>query len=340
MRFGAPDRARLVRILGAIAGKRIVVLGDLVADEFVYGDIARVSREAPVLILKQRERKIFPGGGANAANNLVDLGIRLTLLGAAGEDDAGEALLAYFKAKGVNVDSVARPNGYRTPTKSRILGAIGHGRPQQIVRLDCEPRAPLDPRVQRSLTSAAEERAGEVAATLISDYGYGAINPRTVSRLCQGRRARSRVRPPVLLDSRYRLRSYVDVTSATPNEQEMEQAFGVEIGLRTDLLHDLAARVLSRQRFESLLVTRGREGMVLYERDHPAQVLRIFGSDQVADVTGAGDTVIAVFTGALAAGASFLDAARLANCAGGLVVMKSGTATVTASELREAIRNA
>jgi rfaE bifunctional protein kinase chain/domain len=252
----------------------------------------------------------------------------------------GEALLGYFKTKGVDVKGVARPKDYRTPTKSRILGSIGHGRPQQIVRLDCEPQAPLDAQVQRRLTTAAEERQGEVDATLISDYGYGAVNPRAVSRLCQSRLARPGVRLPVLLDSRYRLRSYANLTSATPNEQEMEQAFGVEVGHRTDLLHELAARVLSRQRFESLLVTRGREGMVLYERDRAPQTLRIFGSDQVTDVTGAGDTVIAVFTGALAAGASLLDAARLANCAGGLVVMKSGTATASASELREVIRNA
>jgi D-glycero-beta-D-manno-heptose-7-phosphate kinase len=340
MKLNASDRARLVRIVEAVAGQRIVLLGDLVADEFVYGEIARVSREAPVLILKQRERRIVPGGGANAANNLVDLGVRLTLLGAAGEDEAGEALLGCFRAKGVPVDHVVRAEGYCTPTKSRILGSIGHGRPQQIVRLDREPPAPLAVQAQRRLLAAAQECLGEADAVLISDYGYGAVTPRAGARLRQGLEARLGHRPPITLDSRYRLRSYADLTAATPNEQEMEQAFGVRVSDRADLLHELAARVLNRQRFESLLVTRGREGMVLYEPGRAPQVLSIFGSDQVADVTGAGDTVIAVFTAALAAKASFLDAARLANCAGGLVVMKSGTATVTASELAEAIRNA
>jgi rfaE bifunctional protein kinase chain/domain len=340
MRLNSADRVRLARLVGHLAGRRIVLLGDLVADEFVYGEITRVSREAPVLILRQREKRIVPGGGANAANNLIDLGVRLTLLGAAGTDEAGEALVDYFKAKGVALDGVVRPEGYRTPAKSRILGAIGHGRPQQIVRMDREPSAPLEPRAQNRLVQAAAQHMVGADGVLISDYGYGAVNPRALDRLRKARRLQSGKRPPVMLDSRYHLRGYRDVTSATPNEQEIEQAFGVHLGDRTDLLDDLAARVLARQRFESLLVTRGREGMVLYERGCAPQALRIFGSDQVADVTGAGDTVIAVFTAALAAKASFLDAARLANCAGGLVVMKSGTATITASELAEAIRNA
>lgn len=337
MKLTSADRARLVRIARSLAGRTIALLGDLVADEFVYGEIARVSREAPVLILKQRERRIVPGGGANAANNLADLGVRLTLLGAVGQDEAGDALLGCFRAKGVAVDSVVRTEGYCTPVKSRILGAIGHGRPQQIVRLDREPEQPLPSAAQRGLARAAQARLRDADAVLVSDYGYGAVSPRSVAQLCQ---ARSASRPPVMLDSRYDLRRYRGVTSATPNEQEMEQAFGVPLDNRIEILHELGGRILDRQEFESLLVTRGGEGMVLYERGCAPQCLEIFGSDQVADVTGAGDTVIAVFTAAVAAGASFLDAARLANCAGGLVVMKSGTATVTVPELAEAIRNA
>lgn len=339
MRLRASDRARLLRIIGRFSGTPIVMLGDLVADEFVYGQIARVSREAPVLILKEREKQILPGGGANAANNLVDLYVRVILVAAAGEDEAGEALLRYFSTKGVELGTVARPKEYRTPTKSRILGALGHGRPQQIVRVDREPQVPLEARTRRNLTTTAAAHLTQAAAVLVSDYGYGATGPREIEWL---RRRRDGVtgRPaPVALDSRYNLRGYAHVTTATPNEQEIEQAFGTEIGDRLEVLHRLADQVLRRQHLQALLVTRGREGMMLYEPDGTPQVLGIFGSDQVADVTGAGDTVIAVFTAALAVGASFLDAARLANCAGGLVVMKSGTATVTVPELMEAIRN-
>jgi D-glycero-beta-D-manno-heptose-7-phosphate kinase len=340
MKLSASNRARLVRIVGRFSGTPIVMLGDLVADEFVYGQIARVSREAPVLILKQREKQVLPGGGANAANNLADLGARVILAGAAGEDEAGESLLRHFAVKGVETGMVVRPKEYRTPTKSRLLGAIGHGRPQQIVRVDREPAAPLDPRLRRRLTEAAAGQLAQGAAVLVSDYGYGATSPREIDWLRRGREGGTGQCQPITLDSRYHLRRYACVTAATPNEQEMEHAFKVEIGDQIEILNHLAGYVLSRQRFQALLVTRGREGMVLYEPGHAPQILGIFGSDQVADVTGAGDTVIAVFTAALAAGAGFLDAARLANCAGGLVVMKSGTATVSGRELVEAIRNA
>lgn len=337
MQLRAYDRTRLVRIISRFAGASMALLGDLVADEFVQGEILRVSREAPVLIVKERERRIVPGGGANAANNLVDLGVRLALLGAAGEDETGEALLDYFRAKGVNVARVVRPKGYRTPAKSRILGAIGHGRAQQIVRLDREPAAALDPGQRRQLTSAAARLLDRTAALLVSDYGYGATSAREVAWL---RRARPSGRTRVTLDSRHHLRQYTGLTAATPNEQEIEQAFGTSVTDRVEVLDRLAARILARQRFEALLVTRGAEGMILYQAGGRPQALRVFGAAEAVDVTGAGDTVIAVFTAALGVGANFLDAARLANCAGGLVVMKSGTATVSAAELAQAIRNA
>ena len=339
MKPRAADRSRLLEVIGRFAGLPVLVLGDLVADEFVLGQIDRVSREAPVLILKEREKRIVPGGGANAANNLLDLGVQLTLLGAAGEDESGEKLVEYFRAKGVDTGNVIRPAGYRTPTKSRILGSLGHGRPQQIVRVDREPACPLAPESRQSLVEAAQARLSDFSAVLVSDYGYGAATPREMERLRMTRDTLRVRRPPITLDSRYDLGQYMRVTAATPNEPEMEQAFGARVGDRLEVLDALAERVLRHQQFEALLVTRGSEGMVLYEPGEPRRALRIFGSDQVADVTGAGDTVIAVFTAALGAGADFLDAAVLANCAGGLVVMKSGTASVTAQELVATVRS-
>jgi rfaE bifunctional protein kinase chain/domain len=339
MQLRAGDRSRLARLVERFAGASMVLLGDLVADEFVHGEIVRVSREAPVLIVKERERRVLPGGGANAANNLADLGVRLTLLGAAGEDENGEALLSHFRARGVNVEGVLRPKGYRTPAKSRILGAIGHGRAQQIVRVDREPSAPLEAKLRRRLTSSAGRLLDRAAALLVSDYGYGATGPREVDWLRRTHPAGSGG-VPLTLDSRHHLRQYTAVTAATPNEQEIEQAFGTAITDKIETLHRLASRILARQRFGALLITRGAAGMILYQAGTEPQMLRIFGSTDAVDVTGAGDTVIAVFTAALGVGASFLDAARLANCAGGLVVMKSGTATVTGAELTQAIRNA
>jgi rfaE bifunctional protein kinase chain/domain len=313
------------------------MLGDLVADEFVLGDIARVSREAPVLILKQRERRILPGGGANAVNNLADLEARVIPVGVVGDDEAGSGLLTYFQQKNVTTRNIQRRRGYITPTKSRILGGLAHWQHQQIVRVDREPARPLDRPTRRGLRARAASLLPKASALLVSDYGYGSADAREVAAL---QRPAARRRLPVTVDSRFDLLSYSHLTAATPNEPEIEEAFGQKIGANLDLLHRLGRRLLRRMALEALLVTRGRDGMVLFEPGKEPMHIPVFGSDVAVDVTGAGDTVIAVFTLALATGASFLHAAQLANCAGGLVVMKRGTATVTRPELREAIRNA
>ncbi len=337
MRITAPDRAALLAILERLPRQRVVVLGDLVADEYIYGEIARVSREAPVLILKQREKQILPGGGANAANNLADLGARVILLGAVGEDESGEALLRYFREKQVSTRHVERGRDFLTPTKSRILGGLTHWPRQQIVRVDREPARPLAPAARRRLTRRALSFLRDSTAVLISDYGYGTTDAREAVWL---RRHAGRRPGPVMVDSRYALLDYRRVTAAAPNEPEVEAAFGQSIGNNLERLHHLGRKLLRRQGLEALLVTRGRDGMVLFEPRRAPVHLPIFGSDQAVDVTGAGDTVIAAFTLAVAAGASFLHAAMLANCAGGLVVMKRGTATVTTQEMAEALRNA
>lgn len=338
MKISAADRAVLLETIARFPEQRIVLLGDLVADEFIHGEIARVSREAPVLILKQRSKQIVPGGGANAANNLADLGARVVPVGVVGPDEAGDALVRCFREKGVPTQRILPQRGYPTPTKSRVLGVLSHGHPQQIVRVDREPEK-LTLETRRRLSQRALGALTRASALLVSDYGYGATSAAEMDWL---RRQSSRARRGLVItvDSRYDVLSYRRATAATPNEPEIEAAFGQRIGDNLALLDRLGQRMLRRQALEALLVTRGREGMVLFEPRAKPRHLPIFGSDQVADVTGAGDTVIAVFTLALASGASALNAAMLANCAGGLVVMKSGTATVQRAELEEAIRNA
>lgn len=334
MMISRTDRASLLSIVEKFPRQRIILLGDLVADEFVYGEIARVSREAPVLILKQREKKVVPGGGANAANNLADLGAKVTPVGVLGDDEAGVALLQYFQQKGISTRSILRMRNHVTPTKSRILGGLAHWQRQQIVRVDREPSQPVSREARRNLSRKAVSLLPRATALLISDYGYGSTDAQEVEFL--RRRGRSL---PFTLDSRFDLLSYTNLTAATPNEPEVEEAFKLKIGSNLDILHRLGKKLLRRQSLEALLVTRGRDGMVLFEPRREPKNLEVFGSDQAVDVTGAGDTVVAALTLALAAGASFVHAAQLANCAGGLVVMKRGTATVTASELKEAIRN-
>jgi D-glycero-beta-D-manno-heptose-7-phosphate kinase len=336
MKINKSAQSALLTIVGRFPRQHIVVLGDLVADEFIYGEIARVSREAPVLILKQREKRIVPGGGANAANNLVDLGAHVTPVSAVGADEAGDALVRAFRDKGVSMRHVARVEGYVTPTKSRVLGVLSHGHPQQIVRVDREPREKVSPVVRNRLSAAAERTLAKASALLVSDYGYGVTGAAEVDVL---RRRLGGRWLPLTVDSRYDFTAYAHVTAATPNEPEVEEACGERIGNNLEVLHRLGKKLLRRQSLEALLITRGREGMALFEPRRAPQHLPIFGSDQVADVTGAGDTVIATFTLALAGGARFLEAAMIANCAAGLVVMKRGTATVTRAELEEAIRN-
>jgi len=336
MTFSTSERSGLLALLERFPRQRVVMLGDLVADESVYGEITRVSREAPVLILKERERQVVPGGGANAANNLAALGAHVFPVGVVGDDEPGDALLRYFRERHVSIRRIARVRNHQTPTKTRVLGGLSHWQRQQIVRVDREPSRPLAPEARTRLTRSALELLKDSTAVLVADYGYSTTNPTEVGLL------RRRVHPhrvPITIDSRYDLPGYKDLTAATPNEPELEAAFGQPIGNNLERLHVLGKKFLRRQGLQALLVTRGRDGMVLFEPHRPPQHLPIFGSDQAVDVTGAGDTVIAAFTLALAAGASFLAAARIANCAGGIVVMKRGTATVSLSEITEAIRN-
>ena len=336
MKFTAPDRAALLATLERFPRQQVVMLGDLVADESIYGEIARVSREAPVLILKQREKQVVPGGGANAVNNLADLGARVIPVGVVGDDETGEALLRYFREKQISTRHVARVRDYLTPTKTRILGGLTHWQRQQIVRVDREPAQPLAREVRTGLARSTVALLSTSTGVLVSDYGYGATSSREVDLL----RRRGRKALPITIDARYDLLTYKNLTAATPNEPEVEAAFGQSIGHDLERLHSLGRKLLRRQSFQALLVTRGRDGMALFEARRAPRHLPIFGSDQAVDVTGAGDTVIATFTLALAAGASFLHAALLADCAGGIVVMKRGTATVTLGEMREAVRNA
>jgi rfaE bifunctional protein kinase chain/domain len=336
MKITAPDRAALLALMEKFPRQRVLLLGDLVADEYIYGEIARVSREAPVLILKQREKQVVPGGGANAANNLSDLGAEVIPVGVLGDDEWGDALARYFREKRVSTRHIVRLRGYQTPTKSRILGGLTHWQRQQIVRVDREPALKLTPQVRRRLTKSLVPLLSGSSALLISDYGYGSADAREAEFL----RRRARRELPITVDSRYALLSYKRLTAATPNEPEVEAAFDQPIGNDLDQLHLLGRKLLRRQALEALLITRGRDGMALFEPRREPRHLPIFGSDQAVDVTGAGDTVIAAFTLALAAGGSPLQAALLANCAAGLVVMKRGTATATADEIAEAIRNA
>ena len=332
------DLLALAGCVDRFEGKRVVVIGDFVADSFQFGGITRVSREAPVLILRHRQTDIVPGGAANAVNNFAALGARVHPLSAVGDDPAGETLLAYFRRKRVDVSGVLRIKGRPTPTKTRFLAGWTHTSAQQVLRVDYEPGIPVSANDSRKLQALAKTRIKSADALAISDYGFGTVTPDFVRSALTGVAREI----PVSLDSRYQLTAYrrSGVTTATPNEAELEALHHTSIGPNTAELERCGRSTLTDLKLASLLVTRGKDGMALFEPARPTVHLPVHGSDQAVDVTGAGDTVLAAYTLALASGALPIEAAHIANMAGGLVVMKRGTATVTREELLHAIHSA
>ena len=334
-----PTPNRLSELIASFRGKRLVVFGDLIADEYVYGRVARVSREAPVLILEYDATEIVPGGAGNAANNVASLGATVTLVSLVGRDEPGRRLFKVLP-RGVERSGLARPGGYRTPVKTRILAGGIHSAKQQVVRIDRFTGEPVTDAHREAAEQMARKAVKGADAVLVSDYGSGLVTPKFVHELMglvKDGPAKAGRHIPVLIDSRYALTKYRGLTACTPNESEVEQVLGVTIDDKAQVLERAGRALLTRTRMQAVLVTRGSRGMALFEAGKKTVHIPIFGSYQIADVTGAGDTVMATMTLALASGASFEEAARLANFAGGLVVMKRGTATVSAAELRRAV---
>jgi rfaE bifunctional protein kinase chain/domain len=326
----------MIAILRRLGAARVVVIGDLIADEYVYGRVARVSREAPVLILEYDSTEVVPGGAGNAASNVAALGGAVRLVSLVGRDEPGRRVERALPRR-VNRAGLVRPAGFRTPVKTRILAGGIHSAKQQVVRIDRLSSRPVTDEERAALARAALAAVADADAVLISDYGSGLVTPALAHDLRDRLRAR---RVPVLVDSRYAVTRYRGLTACAPNESEVEQALGVRIDDNPRVLERAGRQVLARTRMQAVVVTRGSRGMAVFEPGRRTVHIPIFGSDQIADVTGAGDTVMATLTLALATGASVEEAARLANVAGGLVVMKRGTATVTAAELRHALGSA
>jgi len=328
------SRSRLLQLTEAMKGKLIVVYGDIVADRFIYGTPKRISREAPVLILRQYREDVLLGGAGNAINNIYALGGLPVPVSVLGADSAGQRLIEQLTASGVDCSAILRADRYSTATKTRILGGMPHASRQQIVRFDTEDEFAMSDEESAQFAALLRDQISVCHAALISDYGYGVVHSNLAATLTQYAHGK-----PVTLDSRYNLLSYPGVTAATPNEEEAAAAAGTSLfnGDGEDRLHEVAETLQEGLDCDAILITRGSRGMALFEREGPPLFLPVYGTDQVADVTGAGDTVIATFTLALAAGASYAEASKLANYGGGIVVMKMGTATVSNDELAHAI---
>jgi rfaE bifunctional protein kinase chain/domain len=325
---------RLLRILDNLSGNRILVFGDFMLDEFVFGEISRVSREAPVLILKHREAVYCPGGAGNTVANAATLGTEVIPVGFIGDDVWAERLLSLWPEE-VDKRFVFKASKFSTTCKSRILAGSFHSFRQQVVRIDREYPLALGPTHEQKLATALQELAPTVKGIIVSDYSLGNLSLNLRNLLLKLGREYS---VPVVVDSRDDPAGYPGATTVTPNITEVEAVLSTRIGLDLERLESTCTAILREWQLDALLVTRGKHGISLFVQNHSTHI-PAFGGQDVVDVTGAGDTVAATYTASLAAGANFEEAARLANFAGGLVVMKKGTATTSATELTTVIRN-
>jgi len=324
---------RLIAIIRRFPQRRILVVGDSIADQFIYGAISRVSREAPVFILNHEHTETVPGGAANCAMNLASLGAQVSLVSVAGDDEAGRALIQKLNAAGVNCDSMLTSAQLRTTTKVRILAGQLHSTRQQVIRVDYAGGRLNDSELSERLREQVLEHARGSDAVIVSDYNYGVADPQMASFI---RDAASAGKVPVMADSRFRLSDFAGFTSATPNQDEVEQLIGRQLS-NADELETAGEELRDQLDYRALLVTQGSSGMTLFEDGVAPVHLDAVGAREPVDVTGAGDTVMAAYTLALASDSSFPDAARLANYAGGLVVMKRGTASVSRDELENSV---
>jgi len=334
--IGGIAPARLLEVLQSLSATRVLVLADLVLDEFRYGEPARVSREAPVLILDHTKTDLLPGGGANAVANLRVLGAIPLPVGRLGDDASGNALLKSFKRRGIASQHIWTPERYDTPTKTRILAGGAHSVKQQVVRIDTGHPVAMTPGEEEHLRSELKRALPECRGVLVSDYGYGLLHAANIPEILSAIRE---ARLPVVVDSRGQLPLYHGITAAAPNLEEAEKAAKVSVHNDTALLEKAGARLRETLAAEAVLVTLGSRGMALFAQGRDSVHLPVYGTDEVADVTGAGDTVAATFCAALVAGGNPLEAAALANVAAGLVVMKRGTATVSPEEIGRALRD-
>jgi D-glycero-beta-D-manno-heptose-7-phosphate kinase len=330
---GGSRLARLSEIIASFPRRKVMVVGDFIADVYLYGKPFQLSREAPVVVIRHEWDNVVPGGAGNATYNLAHLGCRVYAVGMLGNDELGNKLTSYLKEKQVQVEGLVLSHIVNTTSKTRIMAGDDHTSKQQVIRIDRINREAVPARLQERLSEQFRRLAKAVDAIIVSDYGYGVVSGQIIADLHT--LAKEKV---VVVDSRHQLMRFRGVTAVTPNESEAEKATRLRLNGDQDV--ERAARVLrERLGLKAVLITRGNRGMTLLEKPAKATHIPIVGPDDIIDVTGAGDTVATVFTLALASGADFLEAATLANYAASIVVMKTGTAVATPSELMEVIKS-
>jgi D-glycero-beta-D-manno-heptose-7-phosphate kinase len=322
----------LALLIPKLEGRRVSVIGDPVLDCYLYGTTHRISREAPVLIVREDSREFRLGGAANTAANIAALGAKTSLVGLVGADDDGARLAEIAAAKSIDTARIKKLERGCTVTKTRVLAGALNTTKQQMLRIDRENDDEVNSTDAARLADAAEAAIEHADAVVISDYGSGALTPTYVA-LAKHAKARGKI---VVVDSRRSMKSFAGATAITPNEAEAEAALGGHIK-NAEEAAAAAARLQAELSLDAMILTRGRAGMAIAERGKSPVLIAAHGGHEAVDVTGAGDTVVAAFTVALAAGASILEAAVLANCAASVVVKYVGAATCSPAELAAAL---
>lgn len=317
------------------SSRKILVIGDMIADRYIHCSTSRISREAPVLILDYEDEKIIPGGAANAVNNLAELKSEVCACGIVGRDFSARQLLGVFRKKSVNCDGIYKSRLRSTMVKTRILSGGLNTTLQQIVRIDVGKPSEMDCEERENIKMAILKWISQSHAVLVSDYGYGMLDDQMKDFISENVK---KFNIPLIVDSRYLLTTFKNVTLFTPNEEEASNAVGFRITSR-DKLFQAGKIILEKTECQAVLITRGSKGMALFQRNMEPCLIPVCGSDEIADVTGAGDTVASVATLGIACGCSLETSCRMANIAGGNVVMKRGTATITREELKKGIQN-
>jgi rfaE bifunctional protein kinase chain/domain len=328
------EKTRLLSIIDRFRGRKIAVWGDFILDEYIYGKTRRISREAPVLIISYQNQDLSLGGAGNSVLNLKALGAHPLPIGVIGRDDSGRNIVDILRAHKIPTKYLLRLADYQTPLKTRVLAGEENTKKQQILRIDKEAQVPETPTLRSRLIRVLGDVAPRSEALLISDYNYQAVQEDVFARTLP---LFKKSGVPVTLDSRYRLLHFQGISAATPNEPEVEGALHIELDDNFLMLKRAGDLLLKNLLSAAILITRGSRGMALFEKAKQPYLIPIHGPTDIVDVTGAGDTVISVFTLALASGASFREATNLANHAGGIVVMKKGTATLSPAELKASV---
>jgi rfaE bifunctional protein kinase chain/domain len=328
------EKNKLLEIIDRFAGKRIAVWGDYILDEYLYGYTRRISREAPVLILSYRNSIFSLGGAGNSLINLKALGADPIPVGILGTNQTGKQTLRIIKSYGITTKYLIKDNHFKTPSKTRILAGEESTRKQQILRIDKENIAPDTQKIKNTLLKHLKDMVNLACAVLISDYNYYNVRKDIYNQMISYFKNNQ---IPVTLDSRFRVLDFKKTTISTPNEKEAKKALGIDVYDKINSPESIGKNLLNKTESDSILLTRGSKGMILFSRNTEPFNIDIYGTDEIVDVTGAGDTVISALTLAISAGAELHEAAKIANYAAGIVVMKKGTATASRKELKEAI---